>query len=239
MLRRLQVFGDDTGTIGFEKHAKPVIDLVLDRLGLDDVNGHHLVSEEIISTMGELIRRIAGNGIVLSDQKVEAKILDITEKEMKNFQAERGPTLEEESPTKEKTAAKTEYFELSPGVPPAEDRTAQLDAQLLRAGGAAESRVRPARNEQGEPAISLECEQMPHSLSSVAARQLAPEGECERESVLSASPLCKLADRRTVGGGSVSDKRAPMFKYATERVRCRRALSVSTYDLPSDIARAW
>ena len=88
MLRRLQVFGDDTGTIGFEKHAKPVIDLVLEHLGVNDVNGHHLVSEEIISTMGELIRRIAGNGIVLSDQKVEAKILDITEIEMKNFQAE-------------------------------------------------------------------------------------------------------------------------------------------------------
>ena len=87
MLRRLQVFGDDTGTIGFEKHAKPVIDLVLEHPGVDDMNGHHLVSEEIISTMGELIRRIAGNGIVLSDQKVEAKILDIMEKEMKNTQA--------------------------------------------------------------------------------------------------------------------------------------------------------
>ena len=82
MLRRLQVFGDDTGILSFEKHAKPVIDLVLSHLGLNDVNGHHLVSEEIISTMGELIRRIAGNGIVLSDQKVEAKILDITEEEI-------------------------------------------------------------------------------------------------------------------------------------------------------------
>ena len=84
MLRRLQVFGDDTGTIGFEKHAKPVIDLVLEHPGVDDMNGHHLVSEEIISTMGELIRRIAGSGIdptVLSDQM--AKKLDI----MKNTQA--------------------------------------------------------------------------------------------------------------------------------------------------------
>ena len=80
MLRRLQVFGDDTGTIGFEKHAKPVIDLVLEHPGVDDMNGHHLVSEEIISTMGELIRRIAGSGIdptVLSDPM--AKIMKNTQ----------------------------------------------------------------------------------------------------------------------------------------------------------------